>query len=270
MDLSEAFQSVFDSEAGIYPLQIIPTGLKAYGVATTADYDVFSGVHFVSTTELLSILEPTHNEVIVALDENMATIDPLEDPMAVKHYLRSVEIGLWCQAMVYDGSPLVLEHLDIPFLYRNDDFIAFEQPAQGCLSKLTIGSLVERIESELTDAGSRAAHPEDRTISLLKIYYGLSQAALIAEKDKFIHEIDPLLKYGEESLGFTLFNDLVVLVEDGEALSRKDMATAKFEATKALHQLYDLGERSKLPDKTPTEHAEQLDRELLTLRRALI
>jgi len=141
-------EEVFEGSSSIYPLSIIHTGEE------NSEKPVYIGVHFVSTSCLLSLIQPKAARITAYFDKKGNRLNsPLANEIAFT--FTSVELGLWCeQLMANEITPVMF--CDQPYIYRDTQFESFERIAMEFPAYAT-----------LLDKSVPLGHPSDELIKKL-------------------------------------------------------------------------------------------------------
>jgi len=266
MDTKELLLSLFDDESGIYPLHIIPTGMFAYGAYNPRMPETYSGIHFVDTASLLSICSEVPEVMSVDIDEQGKII---EDDRAPVIHFESVEIGIWCKALLQSGDATMLEHTDIPWLFKHDDFDEFERLAKGSISKLTAAWCIGEADRLASEVISTRSETFVKLPTAFYGYYSVLQGLILARTGNFVHEASALIEAAPQVA--TFYSEVLKRIKtDNAYLSRREASMARFEIRKTIELLVESFTDSDLPDSPSKECIKSIDEELLRLRRALL
>ncbi len=156
-------ENVFDGISSVFPLSIIPVenkkiisrylvGESLYfsmfnsqtdwstttlfdgaGMKVRDDIILYSGVHFVSPTTLLSLIQPKHTMISAYFDRDGAVLNSVLDPRCSIIFL-SIDIGMWCEHIIEASSSSSYRtdkfaHCHQPYIYRDKQFEEFERIA---------------------------------------------------------------------------------------------------------------------------------------------
>jgi hypothetical protein len=258
---------LFDSEAGVYALHIIPSAAFGYGASNPNLPETYSGVHFVDTESLLSIRQEAPELISVNLDADGEIIEP-GGGGNVEIYFESVELGIWCKALLRTGDASMMEHIDIPFLMKREDFSEFERLARASLSRLTILWCAEQAQQHAQTLMSARLEPPLKLNNAFYGYYSALQGIVLARTGKFVHEAAAFVEVAPDVA--TLYPTIIKRMEDGDLLSRRELSAAHFEIIKLMEELAIADGETELPDEPSEKVIEAMDEELLRLRRALL
>jgi hypothetical protein len=267
MDIKEQLLNLFDTEANMYALHIIPSGAFGYGVSNPRMPKTYSGIHFVDTASLLSICQETPEFISMSLDANGRVIEP-GDGIRPSVYFESVEIGVWCKALLQTGDASMMEHLDIPFLYKGEDFHEFERLGNAALSRLTTLWCAEQAHQNANTLISPRLDNPIKLNSAFYSYYSVLQGITLAKTGKFVHEATAFTEVAPDIA--TLYSTVIERMKSGEFLSRRELSAGHFEVIKLLELLAESDGESDLPDEPSDELIKLFDKELLRLRSALL
>ncbi len=267
MDTKEILLDLFDTEAGVYALHIIPSAAFGYGAGNPNMPETYSGVHFVDTASLLSIRQEAPELISVNLDARGRLIKP-GDGVEPSIYFESVEVGIWCKALLRTGDASMMEHTDIPFLVKREDFDEFERLAKASLSRLTTLWCAEQAQQNAQTLMSSRLEPPIKLNNAFYGYYNALQGITLARTGQFIHEASAFVETAPEVA--TLYPTTLERMTSGEPLSRRELSAAHFEILKLMEVLAEADGETDLPDEPSDEIIEQMDEELLRLRRALL
>lgn len=268
MDTKEKLLDLFDTEAGIYALQIIPSSAFGYGINNPNMPETYSGIHFVDTPSLLSICRKAPELISIVLDKHGDVVEPDNCGGKPDIYFESIEIGIWCKALLRTGDASIVEHLDIPFVYKNDDFNEFEKLGNGALSKLTTLWCADQAHQHANTLISAQPELPAKMNSAFYGYYNALQGIVLAKIGKFVHEATAFAEVAPTIA--TLYPVVIKRMMIGGTLSRRELSAAHFEILKLLELLAESDGESDLPDKPSEEIIESFDKELLRLRKTLI
>ncbi len=267
MDTKEALLDVFDGEAGTYALHIVPSGAFAYGASNPSMLETYSGIHVIDTASLLSICQEAPEIISASLDADGEIIEP-EDSCEAKIHFESVEIGIWCKALLRIGDASMIEHTDIPFLFKGDDFDEFERLAKASLSRLTTLWCAEQAQQHAQTIMSARLEPPLKLSNAFYGYYNVLQGIVLARTGKFVHEAPAFMEVAPKTA--TLYSTILARMQDGNFLSRRELSAAHFEILKLMEVLAVADGETELPDEPSEKAVEAIDHELLRLRRALL
>lgn len=261
IDISVILEHVFDDESSIYPLQIIPTGLHGYGVGKEDILIELSGIHFVDTVSLLSILEENPAVMEFSFDGEGR---PLKIHREEAIQFRSIEIGLWCQDLLEVSGVDSLEHCEVPYLYYNKDFERFAEIGLECLSKQTLGWCLGSANTQMTDYFNQ----KDQVERALKAYVNILQGILLAQTGQLVCEANALLDVADEDAP----SYLTVLEKTnlGKDFTRREAAIIYSDICSIAEKFQKMIGDCELRDVPSEETAKALNEELLRLRRSLI
>jgi hypothetical protein len=267
MDTKDLLLDLFDTEAGIYALHIIPSAAFGYGAGNPNMPETYSGIHFIDTESLLSIRREAPELISVNLDKNGETVKPGTGSKAAI-YFESVEIGIWCKALLKIGDASMLEHTDIPFLVKREDFNEFERLAKASISRLTTMWCAEQAQQHAHTLMSARLEPPLKLNNAFYGYYSALQGITLASTGKFVHEAAAFVETSPEVA--TLYPLVLKRMIGGDPLSRRELSAAHFEILKLTEELAVADGESELPDEPSEEIVKMIDDELLRLRRALL
>ena len=268
MDITkDQLLNLFDSEAGVYALQIIPSSAFGYGVHNPEMPKTYSGIHFIDTPSLLSIYQEPPKLISAILDEDGDLCEPGDNAIP-SVYFDSIEIGIWCKILLKTGDASMVEHLDIPFLYKDSTFDEFERLGIGTLSRLTTLWCAEQAHQHANTLMSAHLELPIKINSAFYGYYSALQGIVLAKTGKFVHEAAAFTEVAPQIA--TLYPTVIIRMIAGESLSRRELSAAHFEILKLLELLAESDGESDLPDKPSEKIFKLFDKELLRLRRALI
>jgi hypothetical protein len=267
MDSKDLLLKMFDTEAGIYALHIIPSAAFGYGVGNPEMPETYSGIHFVDTASLLSIRQDAPLLISTGFDQNGKVIEP-EDGIQPNIYFESVEIGVWCKALLTTGDASMMEHTDMPFLFKREDFDEFERLAKASLSRLTTLWCADQAQQHAQTIMSSHMEPSLKLNSAFYGYYNALQGIVLASTGKFIHEAAVLSEVAVEVA--TLYPTVMERMIKGGYLSRRELSAIHFEILKLMETMAEVDGDSDLPDEPCEEIIQLFDSELLRLRRALL
>jgi hypothetical protein len=267
MDIKEQLLNLFDTEAGVYALHIIPSAAFGYGVSNPNMPETYSGVHFVDTASLLSIRQEAPELISVNLNEDGEVVEPGSGEH-IETYFESVELGIWCKALLSTGDATMMEHTDIPFLMKRDDFTEFERLAKASLSRLTTLWCAEQAQHHAQTLMSARLEPPLKLNNAFYGYYSVLQGIVLARTGKFVHEAASFIDVAPDVA--SLYTTVLERMMDGDPLSRRELSAAHFEILKLMELLATADGESELPDEPSEEIVKSMDKELLRLRRALL
>lgn len=257
---------VFEGEADIYPLHIIPTGTHAYGAGNDSTTKIFAGIHFAGTQTLLSVRQETPEFVSAAYNKRGELLEASCGTPA--YILRSAELGNWIEALISSGDPLALEHCDIPFIFKDQAFTEFEQLAQAAISKYSCIVNGKRAKDAVNALSSVRTDPAVKGEIAFDGYYNMLQGIVIAQTGKIVHECAAFVDIAPEAS--TLYPIIVEKLRKSEQLSRREISIASHEIAELSETLEKSIHESTLSDGIEDEAAEALDKALLRFRQSYL
>ena len=265
MDQEHAIEIIlnrFDNSSRLYPLRIVPGFLSCKNIAMPNNTYVYSGIHFIDTTVLLSIaVECPPDEPIGYEPVYWELKDPDSDAIIC---FESIEVYNWCQGIL-DSNPLCWQILYSTILYQNNDFQEFEQAAK----ELATRSLV----TEYYNWRNLAEYHTPKSLSESEEIGDLADVLTAMELSRtgnFVFDIQVLAKSKDLAELCGECARVLAKASTATSFSRREMALVKFATERIAELLPEAQDCSVLPEKAKLKDILRLNNVLLRLRRALL
>ena len=266
----------FDDESSIYPFVIVPTTpVSQVHYGPMEGIETFSGLHFADTASLLSITDEDVEYKTFHLDKNYNTIDIENEAISYKKtafIIETVEIGTWCKALVAGGPSVLFESIFHPFVYRNSDFIIFEEIAREMVTKDTCYhdlALATATYEELISP--KPCSSMQNIVCAFDGYYNSLRGIELARLKEFSFELESSV-FSSEKDNIKMYQEVLKKLESSNnfsTLSRFEISSIYFELVGLTIILEESIKESELPKEPSEENIKKLTNELLRLRRAL-